>query len=386
VSINPTLAYTDTLLTATPSGWNDVDPADTTPSYMYEWFSGTTPIGTDSATLAGTTEFDKNESITVQVTPQNPASGSGAPVTSVAVPVQNSLPTAPGVTVTPAAATNVDPLVCAVTTVSTDLDPGDTPTYAYLWIEAGVPTTHTSATLAATHTAVGDTWTCQVTPSDGQGSGPVGSDTVGPLGAGICEVDYTLSLDGVDVFSVTETAPALSATPNRYLRLSANGVPSGSGSMFDSLTASNLTGTTVMYSSLFSSGAGWYRSCGCAGCGSTNISGGTVNVNSDWNHFSEHTTPIKWDDGLVVEVDIYWGSNGILGPTLTAGLPPSSCNACCPWNCIGDFMSGKLNPDGTASISTGVGGYTTTLASGSAPSIGTWHTLSFEVSPSGCSF
>jgi hypothetical protein len=49
-------------------------------------------------------------------------------------------------------------------------------------------------------------------------------------------------------------------------------------------------------------------------------------------------------------------------------------------------MSGKLNPDGTASISTGVGSYSTTLASGSAPSVGTWHTLSFEVSPTGCSF
>jgi hypothetical protein len=49
-------------------------------------------------------------------------------------------------------------------------------------------------------------------------------------------------------------------------------------------------------------------------------------------------------------------------------------------------MSGKLNPDGTATIDTGVAGYTATLAAGSAPSIGTWHTLSFEVSPSGCSF
>jgi hypothetical protein len=203
----------------------------------------------------------------------------------------------------------------------------------------------------------------------------------------ICEVDYSLSLDGTEVFAVTEVEPTLSAATARYLRLSANGVPSNSGSKFDNLSVSDLSGLNVQYSSGFSSASGWYRSCGCAGCGSTNISGGSVNVNSDWNHFSEHTTPIQWDGGLYIEVDIYWGSNGILGPTLTAGLPPSSCHACCPWNCIGDFMSGKLNPNGQASISTGVSGHTTTLPSGSAPTTGTWHTLGFEVTPgASCSF
>ena len=383
VAITPTTAYTDTLLTATLSGWFDAD--GDSPAYMYEWFSGTTPIGTDSPTLAGITEFDKNDSITVQVTPMD-ASSSGTPVVSSPVVILNTPPTAPGVTVTPSGATDADDLICTVTTPSSDDDPGDTPTYTYAWLQNGSPTGLTGSTLASTNTTAGETWTCEVTPNDLQANGSVGSDSEGPLGTGICEVDYTLSLDGVAVFSVTETAPALSVTPNRYLRLSANGVPAGSGSMFDSLTASDLTGTTVRYSSLFSSGGGWYRSCGCSGCGSTNISGGTVNVNSDWNHFSEYTTPIRWDDGLAVEVDIYWGSNGILGPALTAGLPPSSCHACCPWNCIGDFMSGKLNPDGTATIDTGVAGYTATLAAGSAPSIGTWHTLSFEVSPSGCSF
>ena len=176
VSITPTTAWTDTTLTAVPSGWSDADGDPE--SYMYEWFADGTAVGTDSVSLAGG-EFVKGETITVTITPQD-ASSSGTPVTSAGVTVLNTAPTAPGVTISPSAPTDADDLACSVSSPSLDLD-GDSITYSYAWLLGSATTSNISSTLPASATIDGETWTCELTPNDGEDDGPVGSTSVGPL-------------------------------------------------------------------------------------------------------------------------------------------------------------------------------------------------------------
>ena len=172
VAITPTTAYTDTQLTATPSGWLDADGE--AEDYVYAWFADASAVGTDSATLDGS-EFARDEEITVEVTPVDAVS-SGASVLSAGVTILNSLPTTPGVTITPASPTDADTLTCAVSTPSTDADPGDSVGYGYGWSNGS--TSVSGATLASTSTVANETWTCTVTPTDGTDPGVAGTAAV----------------------------------------------------------------------------------------------------------------------------------------------------------------------------------------------------------------
>ena len=179
VTITPTTAWTDTQLTANVTGWFDADGelAD----YVYAWFAAGSPVGADAATLDGSA-FIKDQEITVEVTPVD-ASSSGTPVLSLGVTILNTPPTAPGVGITPASPTDADDLACAVTTPSTDLD-GDTPTYTYAWSSGG--TTQSGAILSSSYTLANETWTCTVTPNDGDDDGPVGTASVSVTTSSTC--------------------------------------------------------------------------------------------------------------------------------------------------------------------------------------------------------
>lgn len=175
VSITPATAYTDTTLTAVPSGWSD--PDGDLPGYMYEWSADGSPVGGDTATLDGT-NFSKGEVVAVTITPQD-ASSSGAPVTSSGVTILNSAPTAPSVTITPSPASEEDDLTCSYGAAS-DAD-GDSLSYTLVWLVDGGPSGETGTVVSSSATAAGETWTCQVTADDGSVSGPDGSASVGPL-------------------------------------------------------------------------------------------------------------------------------------------------------------------------------------------------------------
>ncbi len=93
--------------------------------------------------------------------------------------VQNSLPTAPVVDVTPDSPVTTDNLVCTVTTPSTDPDAGDTITYTYEWYKDGVLKAGlTTDTVDSSNTAKGEVWRCVVTPNDGTADGPTDEDEV----------------------------------------------------------------------------------------------------------------------------------------------------------------------------------------------------------------
>jgi len=173
VSISPSTLYTDTDAAAIPSG--PFDPDGDAVTYRYQWYKNSTAInGQTAATLQGT-QFVKNDVIYVIVTPYD-GTVTGNPVQSSNVTIQNSSPTTPGVTVTPATAQPGNTLTCSVTTASTDAD-GDAITYSYQWTKNGTLTGITTNTVpGSTPTANHDTWICYVTPSDGTATGSAGSD------------------------------------------------------------------------------------------------------------------------------------------------------------------------------------------------------------------
>ncbi|MSQ03855.1 MAG: formylglycine-generating enzyme family protein, partial [Myxococcales bacterium] len=171
--------YTNDTLTAAASA-TDLD-GDTL-FYSYDWYVDDVPRGSaSSATLSGTSYFDRDQVVYVVVTP-NDGDVDGTTGTSSTVTVSNTAPTEPGVDVTPADAVEGDDLTCTVTTASTDVD-GDALTYSFTWDVDGVA--YSSAVDEALASVVdgadvgdGEEWTCEVVASDETASGSAGSDSV----------------------------------------------------------------------------------------------------------------------------------------------------------------------------------------------------------------
>lgn len=190
VTITPAPAYTDTTLTAEPSGWEDAD--GDSPTYMHEWLVDGAPAGGDSPTLDGT-HFGKGQAVAVRVTPLDAVS-SGEPVTSEPVTILNTAPRAPTVSIAPAAPNDLEALVCSTTLPSEDPD-GDAITYSHAWEADDAPTAYVEATLPASATAPGEAWTCVVTPNDGEEDGPPGEAGVSV----VTRCDYVFSDEGVEI-------------------------------------------------------------------------------------------------------------------------------------------------------------------------------------------
>src|SRR5690606_35982420 len=87
----------------------------------------------------------------------------------------NGCPTAPIVPVSPVISVEGDALQCTILVDATDPD-GDPIAYDYLWLLDGAPTAQTNPTIAANVTVAG-AWTCQVTASDVDGAGGIGTST-----------------------------------------------------------------------------------------------------------------------------------------------------------------------------------------------------------------
>jgi formylglycine-generating enzyme required for sulfatase activity len=209
VTLTPTTVYTNDTLTAAVSA-TDLD-GDTL-SYTYDWYVDGVPRGSaSSATLSGTTYFDKGQDVYVVVTPSD-GSVDGTTGTSSTVTVSNTAPTAPVVEVTPADAVEGDDLTCTVTTASTDAD-GDSMTYAFAWDVDGVD--YASAADSAYSSVVdgadvgdGEEWTCEVTASDGTGTGSAGSDSVTANGG---FTDYTTTY-GSTMVAITAGSFSMGST------------------------------------------------------------------------------------------------------------------------------------------------------------------------------
>jgi hypothetical protein len=107
----------------------------------------------------------------------------GTTVTT-SITIENTAPEAPVISIIPIAPiAGEDDLLCNVDVASYDVD-GDSVTYSFDWDVDGVsyggtPTTATmSSTIAGTDTTAGETWTCTVTPNDGDEDGSSSSTSV----------------------------------------------------------------------------------------------------------------------------------------------------------------------------------------------------------------
>jgi hypothetical protein len=155
---------------ATPIYAQPASPSDVDGDMVrlnYSWLVAGNPVQGQTSNALSPTFFAKGQDVTVIVTP-NDGIEDGTPALAN-VNVQNSPPTAPGVTIT-ASPRTTDSIVCSLIAPSSDLD-GDTLTYAFTWTKNDQPfnnavTTGTSSVVAAPH-ANGDLFSCTASVFDG---------------------------------------------------------------------------------------------------------------------------------------------------------------------------------------------------------------------------
>lgn len=173
VTLAPGSVYTDTDITATPSGWNDVD--GDSEGYVYAWYVEGSLISGETSDTLDSSNFVKGEAVYVIAYPYD-GTDTGSGVTSSTKTVLNTPPEAPTVLVAPTDAEPEDDLECTITSGSYDAD-GDSISYSYVWTLDGASTGITSDVVDATYTADDEVWTCTVTPNDGTTNGTAGSDS-----------------------------------------------------------------------------------------------------------------------------------------------------------------------------------------------------------------
>jgi len=192
-SLSPDPAFTTDVIevNATLSD-ADGDPV----SLRVAWFVDGAEVAETGAALDGAIWFDAGQTVYAQLTPDDGVD-LGAAVTTAAVEVLNTPPTAPSIAILPEApVAGEDDLVCGIDEESEDLD-GDAVSYGFAWEVDGEAYSGAAAlettrfeddTAPAETTSEGEQWLCVVTPSDGEASGPQASVSVVIEGGG-CEDD-----------------------------------------------------------------------------------------------------------------------------------------------------------------------------------------------------
>lgn len=206
VEVSPATAYTYTPLSAEPVAWSGSDGAE----LSYRWTVDGAPAGDGTSSL-GSEQFSKGQLVVVEVTPSLDGEV-GASVVSVPKRIENSVPGAPEIAIEPAAPTARDALSCLILVEADDPD-RDPVSHDVMWLRDGDETSHVSPELSAELTEADETWTCRVTPSDGEGLGSEAeaSVTVGSHcderfrsgGVEICFIRVTAGDDPVGRYTLT---------------------------------------------------------------------------------------------------------------------------------------------------------------------------------------
>jgi hypothetical protein len=222
------------------------DPDGPAPSLSYQWLKGGSPIsGAQASTLnlALNGNGDEGDQISVRVTASDGALPS-APVTSDAVTVQNSAPSA---TVLLAPASPQTDAVLTATATRSDPDAGDTVLLTYVWKVDGVTVKTTAGSSSLTDTLdlsqpgngdSGDVVSVEVTPNDGSVDGAVASAQETVAGGGGSQVLTFTAVE--DSFTQSDSPTknnggsstlrvrAGSKTINSYVKFNVAGVSPGS--------------------------------------------------------------------------------------------------------------------------------------------------------------
>lgn len=213
VSVAPTAAFTDSLLTATVA-FADADADAVT--LAYTWAVDGVVTGETGPTLDGALWFDKGQEVVVDVEAHDGTAVS-PPHSSTPLVVLNTAPAAPDVVITPSAPTGGDDLVCEISQPASDPD-GELITYEFAWFVDGAlfldadETYHPGDTVPAAYTADGDNWLCEATPSDGEATGPPGTAlaalcTQVATGSTYASCDEILAATGVAIDGVYTIDP-----------------------------------------------------------------------------------------------------------------------------------------------------------------------------------
>ena len=169
-------------------------------SYLYDWqVNGVSASSLDS--MNGS--FTKGDSITVLVTPDD-GTDLGTTIQVGPTTIQNSPPSQPTISISPAAPTEaIDDLICSIDTSSND-DDGDPIQYTFSWTVNGASyiaattTYQIGDTVPATDIIAGEDWECTVTPDDGTDSGSSDSVMVTVQADDGCPTGFTLAFDLTD--------------------------------------------------------------------------------------------------------------------------------------------------------------------------------------------
>jgi len=151
--------------------------------------------------------------------------------------VQNTIPTAPSISMEPALPQTTDDLICNVTTNSTDLD-DDTVNYTYVWSKNDVydssvgPKTDLYDTLSNSNTAKGEVWNCTVVPYDGVDNGTNVTDSL----------TIQNTQPQVDTISLNATSEENTTSDNLTLQLTVSDIDSDS---ITNITNWYLNGTSI---------------------------------------------------------------------------------------------------------------------------------------------
>ena len=165
IAITPATPGPDDALTCTIVT-EAVDPDGDTVTYRYAWTVNGASAGLTEATVASSLT-EGAQTWTCTVTPTDGALDGTPASASVTITQANRAPSAPTVSIVPAAPTDDDALNCVVSSESVDPD-GDAVSYVYSWTVNGASAGLSSAVVTADRTRAGETWACSVTASDGE--------------------------------------------------------------------------------------------------------------------------------------------------------------------------------------------------------------------------
>ena len=167
VTLTPSDPTTTSVLTCNEPGFED--PDDDEPGYVYGWIVNGDFLLEETASTLESAAFHKGQSVACRVTPTDGVAY-GPHVTSSAVTILNTAPTAGGASVTPPEPVATAPLACLPTGFA-DIDK-DPEGWVYAWIVAEETLLEqTGPTLGVGAFSKGQKVRCVATPDDGDALG-----------------------------------------------------------------------------------------------------------------------------------------------------------------------------------------------------------------------